>query len=78
MVTALHDTTGVDQPAARAELYEVTHVVAGDYDREVLGLYTETPGRPQYAVVDRSFRVVALGLSRSEAFDLILVELALL
>lgn len=75
MITALHDTNGVDDLDRWADQFGITHPVGLDDDQAVLGLYTERPGRPQYAVVSRSFDVVAIGLNRQDAFDRVLEEL---
>lgn len=60
---------------AWATEFGLTHAVGDDDDRLVLDLYTERAGRPQYAVVDRGFDVVEVGLTRDEAFALVLEEL---
>lgn len=74
-MTALHAVSGIDEVQEWIDGFEITHVVGDDGDRAVLELYTDRPGRPQYAVVDRGFDVVDIGLSRDEAFEAVLLEL---
>lgn len=68
-MTALHSTSSADQLDQWVERYEITHPVAGDFDRAILDLYTERPGRPQYAIVNRDFQLVVVGLNRTAAFE---------
>jgi hypothetical protein len=58
VITALHDTDEISDMAQWVDEFEISHPVGGDYDDAVWDAYTETYGRPQFAVIDRDFDLV--------------------
>ncbi len=71
VIVALMDTQEQADLEEWVAEFGSTHLVGGDYDREVYETYRDGAGRPQYAVIDPGFEIVHVGRNQSEAEDLV-------